>query len=205
MNSPTSPPRSPELLLREVLRMGAEMIRLANEGDGSRRDPGCGLLFGRLRDAGYDLRRLASEELERHRSSSKASRGAEPRRGRPVVLVVDDDHDIVTYLSTWFEDLGFRPVVAANGFEAIERAISHRPDLITLDMSMPEKSGLSTYRDLKSDQELCQIPVIIITGLGRTREDLLRGRRSLPLPEGFVPKPIDMDLLELTVERLVRS
>ena len=120
-----------------------------------------------------------------------------------MVLIVDDESDIVTFLSTWFQDLGCRTVTAGNGFEAIELAVTQRPDLITLDMSMPEKSGVSTYRDLKGDRELSKIPVIILTGIGRAPEDLLRARTPLPEPEGFVPKPIDMGLLEQTVERLL--
>ncbi|MFH2008510.1 MAG: response regulator [bacterium] len=193
--------------LQRVIRLSHEMISLADEGDDARRDTGCGIVFGKLRDSGYSLRNLAKRELEAHQG-----RGQHPAFGREakgdtatksMVLIVDDDPDVVTFLSTWFRDHGCRTVTAGNGFEAIEQAVKLRPDLITLDMSMPEKSGVSTYRDLKGDTELRTIPVIIVTGIGRVMEDFLRSRRQVPDPEGFIPKPIDLELLTETVGRLL--
>lgn len=190
-------------ILQRVIRVSHEMITLADHGDELRQDSTCGVLYGRLRDAGYDLRNLARKELEEHRQAPtpRVTRADTPSRN--VVLIVDDESDIVTFLSRWFQDQGCRTVSASNGFEAIEMAITQRPDLITLDMSMPEKSGISTYRDLKGDVELCRIPVIILTGIGQAPADFLRTRTPLPQPQGFVPKPFDMHLLEETVERLL--
>ncbi len=190
-------------ILQRVIRMSHEMISLADLGDEQRRDARCGVLYGRLRDAGYDLRNIARKELDVHQLEGHATELPATPRSRRVVLIVDDESDIVTFLSTWFRDQGCRTVTAGNGFEAIELAIAQRPDLITLDMSMPEKSGVSTYRDLKGDKELSRIPVIILTGIGRGQQDFLRTRTPLPAPEGFVSKPIDMGLLEQTVGRLL--
>lgn len=190
-------------ILQRVIRVSHEMITLADHGDELRQDPSCGVIYGRLRDAGYDLRNLARKELEIHGQDPSPPVARADSQSRNVVLIVDDETDIVTFLSRWFQDQGCRTVSASNGFEAIEMAITQRPDLITLDMSMPEKSGVSTYRDLKGDVELCRIPVIILTGHGQAPEDLLRTRTPLPQPQGFVPKPIDMHLLEETVERLL--
>jgi len=195
--------READRILQRVIRVSHEMITLADRGDELRRDPTCGVLYGRLRDAGYDLRNLARKELEQHRQDPCPAPSRADDQTRNVVLIVDDESDIVTFLSRWFQDRGCRTVTASNGFEAIELAITQRPDLITLDMSMPEKSGVSTYRDLKGDAELCPIPVIILTGLGRAPESFLRTRTPLPEPDGFVAKPIDLDLLEETVERLL--
>lgn len=190
-------------ILQRLIHISHEMISLADHGDELRQDATCGVLYGRLRDAGYDLRNLARRELEEHRLEDPDTATRTDRRSRHVVLIVDDESDIVTFLSRWFQDLGCRTVSASNGFEAIELAITQRPDLITLDMSMPEKSGVSTYRDLKGDSELCRIPIIILTGIGRAQEDFLRTRTPLPEPDGFIPKPIDMNLLEETVGRLL--
>ena len=193
--------------LQRVIRLSHEMIKLADKGDDARQDIGCGIVFGKLRDTGYAMRKLAKRELDAHRvhGTQAPKEGFEGLEAHPrkLVLIVDDDPDVVTFLSTWFKDQGCRTISAGNGFDAIEMAITQRPHLITLDMSMPEKSGISTYRDLKGDQELRNIPVIIVTGIGRALEDFLRSRRQVPNPEGFIPKPIDLALLENTVERLL--
>jgi CheY-like chemotaxis protein len=70
-------------------------------------------------------------------------------------------------------------------------------------MSMPRKSGVSTYRDLKGDPALWDIPVLIITGIDKAFEGFIHKRRKVPDPEGFLAKPIDLETLETTVRQLL--
>jgi CheY-like chemotaxis protein len=83
----------------------------------------------------------------------------------------------------------------------MEKARREKPDLITLDISMPEESGVRFYRELKEDPELSGIPVVIVTGVtgyGYKPEDFqkfISSRKNIPPPEGFVPKPIDREEL----------
>ncbi|MCP4757797.1 MAG: response regulator [Proteobacteria bacterium] len=107
------------------------------------------------------------------------------------ILVVDDEQDILLYLSTLFEDNGFDTVTAENGIQALEQAKSEMPDLITLDITMPEQSGIKTYRHLKNDVKLRNIPVIIITAVGDPIKSVLNEFAEFPHPEGFINKPID--------------
>ncbi len=109
------------------------------------------------------------------------------------ILVVDDEPDVVTYLCTLLEDHGMVTESAADGVEALERARSGRPDLITLDMSMPEKSGVKTYRELQDDEDLAAIPVVIVTGLSRDFEGFIKSRRQVTPPAGYIAKPITED------------
>jgi CheY-like chemotaxis protein len=195
-----------DALLR-LIRLSHEMITLADAGDELREDRGCGAVFGKLRDEGYALRGLASRELQAHAVVSHGTTGspsaaATGGNGR-TVLVVDDDPDIQRYLATWFRDAGFETVTAGNGYEAIELATAHQPALISLDMSMPEKSGVSTYRDLKGDPALREIPVIVITAIGRAFGEFLHRRRGVPDPEGFLAKPIDLEQLAKTVQAVL--
>ena len=67
------------------------------------------------------------------------------------ILVVDDEEDMVTWLTTLLEDNGYRTTAAYNGVEAFEKAKSERPDLITLDISMDKESGVKTLRHLQED------------------------------------------------------
>ena len=125
----------------------------------------------------------------------------EQQGGRKKVLVLDDEPNVVAYLETLLQDNGFDTVSAANGREGMEKARSEKPDLITLDISMPEESGVRFFRELKEDPDLSGIPVIIVTGVtgyGGKPEDFqkfISSRKKIPPPEGFVPKPIDRDEL----------
>jgi CheY-like chemotaxis protein len=125
----------------------------------------------------------------------------EQQGGRKKVLVLDDEPNVVAYLETLLQDNGYDTVSAGDGREGMEKARSEKPDLITLDISMPEESGIRFYREIKGDPDLAGIPVVIVTGVtgyGGKPEDFqkfISSRGKVPPPEGFVPKPIDRDEL----------
>jgi CheY-like chemotaxis protein len=121
----------------------------------------------------------------------------EQQGGRKKILILDDEPDVVTYLETLLQDNGYDTVSARDGSEGMEKTIREKPDLITLDISMPEKSGIRFYRELKESPDLASIPVVIVTavtGYGGKPEDFqkfISSRKHVPPPEGFVAKPID--------------
>jgi len=108
-----------------------------------------------------------------------------------TILVVDDSPDETDYLTTVLRDNGFATLSAEDGNEALAKVAVSPPDLITLDMSMPEKSGVSTYRALKEDERYSKIPVIIITGVSADFEQFISTRRQIPPPDGYIAKPVD--------------
>lgn len=118
-----------------------------------------------------------------------------------VILVVDDDEDIRTFLLALFADHGSGLCEAADGDEAIAVAKANRPDLITLDLSMPGRDGVSTFCDLRKDPETQGIPVCIVTGHPEFRRVIYE--RPVTAPEGFVCKPVDPDELVRTVRRIL--
>jgi len=119
------------------------------------------------------------------------------------ILIVDDELDIRTYLSTLFEDQGYITVQAKDGVEAMQKLQTENPDLITLDISMPEKSGVKFFRDLKSDDQWKKIPIIIVTGVSEDFKKFISSRRQVPAPEGFVPKPINREEILAIVKKLL--
>jgi CheY-like chemotaxis protein len=130
---------------------------------------------------------------------------------RRKILVVDDEPDIVTYLVSLFEDNGYIAISARDGDEGMEKVRSEKPDLITLDISMPNKSGVRLYREIKSDPELKAVPIVIVTGVSSTHdggsgEDFKRflgTRKQVPAPEAFVMKPVvEAELLGAVEEHL---
>ncbi len=120
-----------------------------------------------------------------------------------TVLVVDDDPDARQFLSTVLEDNGFTPVTAKDGNEAIAAIEKAAPALVTLDITMPEKSGVAVYRKLKEDEQLKKIPVIIVTGISDDFKTFISTRRQVPPPEGYLTKPVDhLEFLRLVKELL---
>mgnify|MGYP001147798353 CR=1 FL=1 len=112
-----------------------------------------------------------------------------------TILIVDDEPDVRTFLTSLLEDNGYSTVVAEDGTQCMQKVRESRPDLITLDITMPEQSGVRTYRDLKEDADLATIPVVIITAVGDPMHNFLKTRKQVPEPEGFMSKPIDQDAL----------
>jgi CheY-like chemotaxis protein len=121
--------------------------------------------------------------------------------GGAKVLVVDDDEEIRTFLTTLFSDEGALVFEAADGVEALEVAIQKRPDLITLDLSMPGKDGIDTFCDLRNRTGTEEIPVCIITGHPEFRKVLYD--RPVTPPEGFIDKPCQPDHVVDTARRIL--
>jgi CheY-like chemotaxis protein len=124
---------------------------------------------------------------------------------KKMILILDDEPHVVTYLSTLLEDHGYETEAAFNGIEGMQKIKEKKPDLITLDITMPEQSGIRFYRELRDNPEWVSIPVIVVTavtGYGgdpEPFEKFLSTRKQIPPPEGFLSKPIDqkefMDLV----------
>jgi CheY-like chemotaxis protein len=120
-----------------------------------------------------------------------------------TVLVVDDDPDAREYLSTVLQDNGFIATTANDGVEAIAALEQAAPDLVALDISMPEKSGVAVYRKLKEDERLKSVPVIIVTGISDEFERFISTRRQVPPPEGYISKPVDAEQFVRMVRELI--
>jgi CheY-like chemotaxis protein len=119
------------------------------------------------------------------------------------ILVIDDEPDVVSYLSAFLEDEGFQVLTASNGPDGLALAREEAPDLITLDITMPGMSGIEVLTTLRRDENLNGLPVVIITGV--TSFDKLTDYRDVRAPEGFMQKPIDLVTLLSTIEGILDS
>lgn len=122
---------------------------------------------------------------------------------KKLILVIDDDPDIVTFLTTLLNDNGYETDEAADGVEGLEKIRSRRPDVILLDITMPEKSGVRLYRDVKEDDQYKSIPVVIVTGVIKEFKHFIHTRRQVPPPDGFIQKPIEKQELLDTVRKVL--
>lgn len=119
-----------------------------------------------------------------------------------TILIIDDEPDFVVYASAVFEDHGANVQSAYNGDTGLRIAESMKPDLITLDLSMPGMSGQELFEKLRSHSALRNIPVCIITGQPELRK-LIYDRPVTP-PEGFMGKPVDEEQLLLNVRKILK-
>ncbi len=114
--------------------------------------------------------------------------GHRPQR----VLIVDDSSDIREMWRLWLTFWGFQVDEAQNGHEALDRARSHRPDLVLMDLWMPVLDGLAATERLKADPATAQVPVLALSAYtlpSAVDRALAAGCDS------FLPKPVDPDHL----------
>ncbi len=122
---------------------------------------------------------------------------------KKTILIVDDEQDERTYLSTLLGDNGYNVITAENGDEALKKVKEVAPALITLDVTMPEKSGVKFYREMRESDDWKNIPIIIITGVTEEFKKFISSRRQVPPPDGYLSKPIDQSEFLKIVKKLV--
>lgn len=121
-----------------------------------------------------------------------------PRR----VLVVDDDESQVLALATRLGKQGYETLSAFSARECLALARSQRPDLIVLDVGLPDGDGLRVCTELADLPDTCDIPVIILSGM--CRPDIVRCSRAAGC-KYFVRKPYDPNALLTLIEHSIRS
>jgi DNA-binding response OmpR family regulator len=113
---------------------------------------------------------------------------------KKTVLVVDDEADVRNFLKVALVAAGFNVVTANDGFEALEEVKKQVPDLISLDLVMPKKSGAKFHRELTKNKEWAKIPIIIVTG--HARDDLGKAdlkELTMSGPGIYLEKPVKPD------------
>ena len=115
--------------------------------------------------------------------------------GDRVLLIVEDDEVFAQTMLDMARDRGFRGVVAGTGTEALEHAVTLKPDAITLDLLLPDMDGWVLLDRLKHDADVRHVPVHIISAAGTGEE-----RRGLELGAmAVLTKPLEKEVLEATL------
>ncbi len=128
-----------------------------------------------------------------------------------LALVVEDEPSYARLIAEVLEEDGYSVTTASDGVEALEIVHAQRPDVITLDIQMPRKGGIQFYRELKSDPEFNEIPVVVVTGITRDDRDMENFVRMflevehLPMPDAYMEKPVDNEELLRVIHDALRS
>jgi len=116
----------------------------------------------------------------------------------PVVLVAEDNPANTTLLMGFFEKIGFRIIHATNGKLAVDLALTRMPDIIIMDVQMPEMDGIEATRRLSANQRTSSIPIICATALAMDED---RERCLQAGARDYVSKPFELNILLATIER----
>ena len=142
------------------------------------------------------------------------------------ILIVDDDESNVIFFAQILEDNGYGFRVARNGKEAIAALQERRPNLVLLDIMMPRKSGVHVYNAMKEDEQLANVPIIVVTGMAEATgvdvrtgaeapkesygDDMLRKLGATLFeqlkglaPEALMEKPVEPELLVAKIKELL--
>ncbi|RJP14032.1 MAG: response regulator [Candidatus Abyssobacteria bacterium SURF_5] len=123
-----------------------------------------------------------------------------------TVLVVDDEKNVRLFLKTVLEKAGFRVETAADGLEALEKVKANPPDVISLDLVMPKKSGATFLLEIRKDKELQNIPVVLVTAhakdaLGKEDFDTIMSGETIRSPESYLTKPVKAETYLNSIKR----
>jgi len=125
--------------------------------------------------------------------------------GQLRALVIDDEPDQTTYLSTLLRDHGWEVRTANSADEGLALALEVVPDVVLLDVMMPERGGLSTLVALRNDPKTKAVPVVLVTGIQATLTHDFKAfldRFKKHHPDAYIEKPVDREQLLKTLEEV---
>ena len=121
------------------------------------------------------------------------------------ILLIDDDPDLLNAVKMILESKNYSVAAAYGGIEGLEKAKTENPDLIVLDVMMPDKDGYVVCKELKSDPQLSNIPVILLTAvvshISTTRYTQQMGMETEA--DDYIDKPVEPDVLVKRIETLL--
>ena len=138
-----------------------------------------------------------SEALE----NTTSQYGEPNERERPLILLADDDAEIRKILRAHFDSMDCDLIESADGAETLESVIVHRPNLVILDVMMPELSGWEICKYVRQrDEAFEDVGIIMLTAIGPTNNEL-----TSPLfgADDYIDKPFDFDELEFKVRKVL--
>lgn len=135
------------------------------------------------------------------------------------ILVIDDEPDTRAYLKAVLEEDGYETITASDGEEGLNKVQENTPHLILLDLMMPKKSGIKFLNEIRNDEQLKEVPIIVVSGVRQVtgvdmkhylEEQPFKDRKKEALgvdiditPKAYLEKPIDPSELLATIKKFI--
>jgi len=121
---------------------------------------------------------------------------------KPTILIADDDPQILTMLGIRLAKKGYTILEASDGLQTLKQARDHHPDLVLLDVMMPGKNGWEVAKELRGDDDLKNIGIVMLTAIGEKVNGL-----TSPLygADAYVDKPFDFNDLEKKIKAILEE
>ena len=121
------------------------------------------------------------------------------------ILIVDDEPDMVEMLRVMLENASYEVVSAYDGKEGIATAKQEKPDVVVLDLMMPEMNGFDACKEMKNDPDLKDIPVLVLTAISQklSATKYARDQGLGLLSDDYIDKPVDPNVLLSRIETLM--
>jgi DNA-binding response OmpR family regulator len=126
------------------------------------------------------------------------------------ILIIEDDPEFSYYLKIIFEESGFDTILASDGSIGFQLVKSYMPDIITLDLIMPNKTGIKFFTEIRKNNKFCSIPIIIITSYTSNTYPMIDLKKTLysktlAPPDGYFEKPVESSKLISVIRNVVAS
>ena len=126
------------------------------------------------------------------------------KTAKKKILIADDDPEVLHFLDTTLRQNGYETILCSDGAAAVVQSSEERPNLILLDIKMPEVDGYGVLQILKRGKETCDIPIIVMTGV----ESEMKEGKGKVLALGasqFITKPFSLDYLIGEIQKLIEG
>ena len=130
---------------------------------------------------------------------------------RKKILIVDDELDMRIFLCNLLGNCGYEPIDASDREQGMQKAVSDKPALIILDVTMPKETGIKMYRELKEHEELKNVPVIMVSNIDKKTFSFYQKfngtprHKPVPDPGAYLEKPLEVEELIELVRTLTKT
>ncbi|MFC1577398.1 response regulator transcription factor [Thermodesulfobacteriota bacterium] len=130
---------------------------------------------------------------------------------RKKILIVDDELDMRIFLCNLLGNCGYKTIDAGDKDEGLQKALSEKPSLIILDVTMPKETGLQLYRELKEHEDLKNVPVIMVSTIDKKTFSFYQKfqgtprQKGVPYPGAYLEKPLEAEELIKLVRALTEA
>ena len=130
---------------------------------------------------------------------------------RKKILIVDDELDMRIFLCNLLGNCGYEPIDAGDKDQGMQKAVSEKPSLIILDVTMPKETGIQMYRELKAHEDLKKVPVIMVSTIDKKTFSFYQKfqgtprHKAVPDPGAYLEKPLEAEELIDLVRTLTQA